>query len=145
MNPSNHRYFVITYGQSEIRRRRDGRHVVYAVITQGDVGLVSTADIRAAIEHDQPWRNPLKWVQVWVTSNRDEALLVRSYIKSTGSPLDCLRPGFLQWLQTEWKVDGGSGKDQSTSSNMEVGSSSWMMVQSGQSPVSQEKGQSGNV
>lgn len=73
----------LTYGTVNVRKRYDGKYIVYVVLNYSDVGLASAEDALICTMHHIPWLNPLKWVLVAVANNYDLARKEASRWKGT--------------------------------------------------------------
>jgi hypothetical protein len=53
-------------------------------MSEGDLDLVPTQDVKTAIERDLPYLNPLKWCIVAIGASREEAIAKSQAIRDTG-------------------------------------------------------------
>jgi hypothetical protein len=97
------------YGHVDISRRVDGSYAVWYLMSEGDLDLISTAEIKRAIEANEPHRNLLRWAIVACTTNRDTARMVEQELRDTGLRQFLAHHPEVGSSLREWKVTGDSG------------------------------------
>lgn len=97
------------YGRVEISRRIDGTYAVWVCVSAGDLDMISTREIKRAIEANEPHRNPLKWTVCCTTQSRDTAQQVEQCIRNGGlRSFLALRVGVGSLLR-DWPITGDCG------------------------------------
>jgi hypothetical protein len=84
MIPSSSPSVLGRYGHVEVSRRHDGSYAVWYCLSEGDLDMISTHEIKRAIEANEPHRNPLRWAIIACTIDRDTARMVERELRDTG-------------------------------------------------------------
>jgi hypothetical protein len=71
-------------GHTDISKRHDGSYALWYCMSEGDLDLVPTDQLKMAIMSDLPYLNPLKWAIVAVATSREEAIAKSQAIRDTG-------------------------------------------------------------
>jgi hypothetical protein len=97
------------YGHVDISRRVDGSYAVWYLMSEGDLDLIPTREIKRAIEANEPHRNPLRWAIIACTTDRDTARMVERELRDTDLRQFLAHHPEVGSSLREWKVTGDCG------------------------------------